>query len=50
MEDLLEVRRALAFPQNIVILSHRNPDGDAIGSCLAWMQRKATPSTLIKFF
>ncbi|MBK6477643.1 MAG: DHH family phosphoesterase [Saprospiraceae bacterium] len=37
MEDLLEVRRALAFPQNIVILSHRNPDGDAIGSCLAWM-------------
>jgi bifunctional oligoribonuclease and PAP phosphatase NrnA len=36
MEDLPIVRQALQYPQNIVILSHRNPDGDAIGSCLGW--------------
>ena len=28
----------LLTPQNIVILSHTNPDGDAIGSSLAWAE------------
>ena len=28
----------LQEPQNIVILSHTNPDGDAIGSSLAWAE------------
>lgn len=36
MQDLLLIKNALQFPQEVVILSHRNPDGDAIGSCLAW--------------
>ncbi|MEP7321108.1 MAG: DHH family phosphoesterase [Saprospiraceae bacterium] len=37
MEDIPQIKSLLALPQNVVILSHRNPDGDAIGSCLAWM-------------
>lgn len=36
MEDLTLIKNAIQYPQNVVILSHRNPDGDAIGSCLAW--------------
>ncbi|MEP7269688.1 MAG: DHH family phosphoesterase [Saprospiraceae bacterium] len=35
-EDVLQIKKALTYPQNVVILSHRNPDGDAIGSCIAW--------------
>lgn len=35
MEDLSKLSELLAFPKEIVLLSHRNPDGDAIGSCLA---------------
>ena len=37
-------------PQNIVILSHTNPDGDAIGSSLAWgeaLRRKGHNVTCI---
>ncbi len=30
-----DVRSLLAVPRNIIITSHRNPDGDAIGSSLA---------------
>lgn len=37
MEDLPGIRKLLALPHNVVILTHRNPDGDAVGSCLAWM-------------
>jgi phosphoesterase RecJ-like protein len=33
-----ELRELLLVPQNIVILSHTNPDGDAIGSSLAWAE------------
>ncbi len=42
MEGLEEVRSILANPKNILITSHRNPDGDAIGSSLAmaiWLKR-----------
>jgi bifunctional oligoribonuclease and PAP phosphatase NrnA len=35
MENVLELKALLAAPKHIVILSHRNPDGDAIGSSLA---------------
>ena len=34
MENLTELKKILHFPQDIVILSHRNPDGDAVGSSL----------------
>ena len=34
MENLNELKSLLATPKNIVITTHRNPDGDAIGSSL----------------
>ncbi len=34
MEFSSELRELIHIPQNIAILSHRNPDGDAIGSSL----------------
>ncbi len=36
MIDLSEIKQKLSFPQDVVILSHRNPDGDAIGSSLGF--------------
>lgn len=33
-----ELRELLATPQRVVILSHTNPDGDAVGSSLAWAE------------
>jgi phosphoesterase RecJ-like protein len=35
MENLEELKKLLSYPKEIVITSHRNPDGDAIGSTLA---------------
>lgn len=35
MENIAELKALLAVPKDIVVLSHRNPDGDAIGSSLA---------------
>ncbi len=35
LEDISTVKSLLSIPQNIVIVPHKNPDGDAIGSCLA---------------
>ena len=32
------LKELLATPQSIVILSHTNPDGDAVGSSLAWAE------------
>lgn len=34
MEELEVLKEYLAFPKDILLTSHRNPDGDAIGSCL----------------
>ena len=33
-----QLRDYIEQPQNVVILSHTNPDGDAIGSSLAWAE------------
>ncbi|MDG1435827.1 MAG: bifunctional oligoribonuclease/PAP phosphatase NrnA [Saprospiraceae bacterium] len=35
MENIKELKNILSIPRDIVITSHRNPDGDAIGSSLA---------------
>ena len=35
LEDITTVKSILSQPQNIAIIPHKNPDGDAIGSCLA---------------
>jgi phosphoesterase RecJ-like protein len=34
MENLEGLKKLLNYPQDVVILSHRNPDGDAVGSSL----------------
>ncbi len=34
LEDITTVKSILSKPQKIVIIPHKNPDGDAIGSCL----------------
>lgn len=34
MENIHELKQLLSFPKDIVITTHRNPDGDAIGSAL----------------
>lgn len=34
MENLHELKTLLSAPKDIIIISHRNPDGDAIGSSL----------------
>lgn len=34
VEDISTVRSLLSKAQNIVVVPHKNPDGDAIGSCL----------------
>ncbi len=34
MENIAELRAFLNFPRDIAIVTHRNPDGDAIGSSL----------------
>ncbi len=37
MENITELKALLNIPKDIVIVTHRNPDGDAIGSSLALM-------------
>jgi len=34
-EQIKDIKKLLSTPQNIVIIPHKNPDGDAIGSSLA---------------
>jgi len=34
MENIAELKSLLSSPQNITIIAHRNPDGDALGSAL----------------
>ncbi|MDO5510709.1 MAG: bifunctional oligoribonuclease/PAP phosphatase NrnA [Weeksellaceae bacterium] len=34
-EEIQELKKIFSTPQKIAIIPHRNPDGDAIGSCLA---------------
>lgn len=38
MEQIQAVKEILSFPKDIVLTSHRNPDGDALGSTLGLMQ------------
>ncbi len=50
MKDLELLAKYLLLPRNVVLLSHRNPDGDAIGSCLAlsyFLQSKGHVSKVI---
>jgi phosphoesterase RecJ-like protein len=33
--QIIEIKKLLSTPKNIVVVPHKNPDGDAIGACLA---------------
>ena len=35
MENIDQIKDILTYPKDIVVISHRNPDGDAMGSSLA---------------
>lgn len=37
-EEIVDLKKALSQPQNIVITTHKDPDGDALGSSLALYQ------------
>ncbi|SNZ00374.1 DHH family phosphoesterase [Flagellimonas pacifica] len=50
LEDIQTVRSILSKPQKIVIIPHKNPDGDAIGSCLglqSFLLEKGHEATVI---
>ena len=36
IQQLPTLRAILDQPQRIGVIPHQNPDGDALGSCLAW--------------
>lgn len=50
LEDIATVKSILSQPQKIVIIPHKNPDGDAIGSCLGllgFLKGKGLQATVI---
>ena len=38
IDELTQLRQLISSSQNIVVIGHKAPDGDAIGSCLAWAE------------
>jgi len=50
LEDIKAVEKLLSVPQKIVIIPHKNPDGDAIGSTLAlwhYLENRGQKATVI---
>ncbi len=50
LEAIEAVKKLLSTPQNIVIVPHKNPDGDAIGSTLAlwhYLQNRGHNATIV---
>ncbi|MFD1292689.1 bifunctional oligoribonuclease/PAP phosphatase NrnA [Lutibacter holmesii] len=50
LSDIKEIKELLSTPKNIVIVPHRNPDGDAIGSSLAmyyYLKNKGHHATIV---
>ncbi|WP_299534931.1 bifunctional oligoribonuclease/PAP phosphatase NrnA [Ulvibacterium sp.] len=50
LEDINAIKKLLSEPQKIVIVPHKNPDGDAVGSTLAlwhFLQNKGQQATII---
>ena len=50
LSDIKEIKELLSTPKNIVIVPHRNPDGDAIGSSLAiyyYLKNKGHQATVV---
>lgn len=48
VEDLQDIKAQISSPKKIVIISHRNPDGDAIGSSLGLAGVLAKQSHAVK--
>ena len=38
IDELTQLRQLISSSQNVVVIGHKAPDGDAIGSCLAWAE------------
>ena len=38
MKEIQQIKELLSQPINAVVIPHMNPDGDALGACLAWSQ------------
>ncbi|GGK49459.1 MULTISPECIES: DHH family phosphoesterase [Flavobacteriaceae] len=50
VREIIEIKELLSTPKNIVIVPHRNPDGDAIGSSLAiynYLQKEGHNATVV---
>lgn len=50
LSDITEIKELLSTPKNIVIVPHRNPDGDAIGASLAvyhYLRNKGHNATVV---
>ena len=48
--DIEEIKELLSTPKNVVIVPHKNPDGDAIGACLAmyhYLDKKGHNATVV---
>lgn len=48
--EIKEIKALLSSPKNVVIVPHRNPDGDAIGACLAmyfYLKNKGHNATVV---
>lgn len=37
-DQLVQMDQLISDAQNIIVISHKSPDGDAIGSCLGWAE------------
>ncbi len=48
-EKIIRLKEWLAVPQRITIVSHTNPDGDAIGSGLAWLRTLESLGHTVRF-
>jgi phosphoesterase RecJ-like protein len=49
-KQLEAIKKLLAIPKKIVLVAHRNPDGDAIGSTLAmqhYLSKKGHTATTV---
>lgn len=50
VREITEIKKILATPKNVVIVPHRNPDGDAMGASLAmynYLQKKDHNVTVV---
>ena len=49
-QQINELKQLLIEPKNIVVVPHRNPDGDAYGSCLSlshFLEKNGHSTTVI---